>query len=191
MGTLAVGALANYTEIGLEKSLSSKTITKTTHMLSAYWAIAIYVPLQVYVSVWARSEVMLRRESDSHGLFSSGETSDNDCEVKSWAWNPISFNNVDESSCWLVSLLPLIIALMLFTCLTESQGLISPRNLTILHFWAASIVSRWKRLKSHCRVPQRWCRKKKTKKTFSSATILSVPSMWCYYASLHRRQASL
>lgn len=24
---------------------------------------------------------MLRRESDSHGLFSSGETSDNDCEV--------------------------------------------------------------------------------------------------------------
>lgn len=28
-----------------------------------------------------RSEVMLRRESDSHGLFSSGETSDNDCEM--------------------------------------------------------------------------------------------------------------
>lgn len=25
---------------------------------------------------------MLRRESDSHGLFSSGETSDNDCEVR-------------------------------------------------------------------------------------------------------------
>ncbi|KAA8582641.1 hypothetical protein FQN60_006312 [Etheostoma spectabile] len=29
----------------------------------------------------SRSEVMLRRESDSHGLFSSGETSENDCEM--------------------------------------------------------------------------------------------------------------
>lgn len=41
------------------------------------------------MSTCARSEVMLRRESDSHGLFSSGETSDNDCEV-SFTWRAIN-----------------------------------------------------------------------------------------------------
>ena len=30
---------------------------------------------------------MLRRESDSHDLFSSGETSDNDCEVRSFIYS--------------------------------------------------------------------------------------------------------
>lgn len=97
IGSLAVGAFFNFTVIGWEKSLSSK-MTNKQHICS----LAIYVPLQVYVSVWARSEVMLRREPDSHGLFSSGETSDNDCEVRSWAWNPISFMSMSRSADWSV-----------------------------------------------------------------------------------------
>lgn len=80
---------------------------------------------------------MLRRESDSHGLFSSGETSDNDCEVSFLPGEPsmartFSFLQVDLVGRYAAA--SLIIALMVFTRLSESRGFIGPRNLTVLHF---------------------------------------------------------